>query len=390
MTLALVKGQIVSGEVDSAKAVDKWKVFRDACEARDLLGITQPALAVLNALLSFYPETMLKAETGLVVFPSNNHLAVRAHGISGTTLRRHLAALVDAGLVIRKDSPNGKRYARRDKSGSVETAFGFNLAPMLVRAEELARLALQVATERKALRVLKEELTLCRRDVRKLISAAVEEGAAGDWERIDDIYIDLVARIPRTAITSVLAPIAEEMAMLREEIVNILEMQIKIAKTDGNDDQIGCHIQNSKSESNTEFEPSFEKTQDESPKAKNQHPTEAIKAFPLSMVMRACPTLVDYAPGQSIGSWREFMGTAVFVRSMLGISPSAYQEACDIMGQEGAAVAMACILERGGHINSPGGYLRDLTRRAERGEFSLGPVLMALIRANGTGAQKTG
>jgi replication initiation protein RepC len=44
---------------------------------------------------------------------------------------------------------------------------------------------------------------------------------------------------------------------------------------------------------------------------------------------------------------------------------------------------IACILERGGHINSPGGYLRDLTRRTEKGEFAIGPMLMALARANG-------
>ncbi|MBU4527606.1 MAG: hypothetical protein KUA43_07440 [Hoeflea sp.] len=51
---------------------------------------------------------------------------------------------------------------------------------------------------------------------------------------------------------------------------------------------------------------------------------------------------------------------------------------------------MACILERAGHINSAGGYLRDLTSRAERGEFSLGPMLMAQIRANGTGERRAG
>ncbi|MGI2036316.1 replication initiation protein RepC, partial [Rhizobium panacihumi] len=38
---------------------------------------------------------------------------------------------------------------------------------------------------------------------------------------------------------------------------------------------------------------------------------------------------------------------------------------------------------RGGHINSAGGYLRNLTERSRRGEFSLGPVLMALLRARG-------
>jgi replication initiation protein RepC len=75
------------------------------------------------------------------------------------------------------------------------------------------------------------------------------------------------------------------------------------------------------------------------------------------------------------------MTAAVVVRSMLGVSPSAYQEACEVLGPENAAVAIACILERAGHITSAGGYLRDLTAKARRGEFSLGPMLMALMRA---------
>jgi replication initiation protein RepC len=60
------------------------------------------------------------------------------------------------------------------------------------------------------------------------------------------------------------------------------------------------------------------------------------------------------------------------------------------MGQHNAATIMACLLERAGHINSAGGYLRDLTRRAERGEFAIGPMLMALARSNGPSAKKTG
>nr|WP_234942047.1 replication initiation protein RepC [Ensifer adhaerens] len=52
---------------------------------------------------------------------------------------------------------------------------------------------------------------------------------------------------------------------------------------------------------------------------------------------------------------------------MLGVSPSAYEEACGILGAENAAAVMACILERAGHINSAGGYLSDFTRKAERG-----------------------
>jgi len=84
------------------------------------------------------------------------------------------------------------------------------------------------------------------------------------------------------------------------------------------------------------------------------------------------------------------MSAAVVVRSMLKVSPSAYQEGCDAMGPENAAAAVACILERANFINSAGGYLRDITRRTERGEFSLGPMIMALLRANGQGLCKLG
>ncbi|WP_037173991.1 plasmid replication protein RepC, partial [Rhizobium sp. Pop5] len=108
-----------------------------------------------------------------------------------------------------------------------------------------------------------------------------------------------------------------------------------------------------------------------------------LKSFPLGLVLQACPQILDYGPGGTIGNWRDLMSAAVIVRSMLGVSPSAYEEACAGMGPENAATVIACILERGGHINSPGGYLRDLTRRTERGEFAIGPMLMALVRANG-------
>lgn len=71
------------------------------------------------------------------------------------------------------------------------------------------------------------------------------------------------------------------------------------------------------------------------------------------------------------------------VRAMLGVSASAYDEAMAVMGPENAAIVMACILERAGQINSPGGYLRDLTRRARMGEFAVGPMLMAQLRLKG-------
>ena len=96
------------------------------------------------------------------------------------------------------------------------------------------------------------------------------------------------------------------------------------------------------------------------------------------MVLDACPDIVDYAK-TGIGNWRDFFATAAVIRPMIGISPSAWEEARDVMGEGQAATVVAAILQRGEAIASAGGYLRDLTEKARAGKFSVGPMLMALI-----------
>ncbi|CDZ67921.1 Replication initiation protein RepC [Neorhizobium galegae bv. orientalis] len=400
VSLALVKDQLAIAESSQGAPVDKWKVFRDVCEAREMFGLQDRAIAVLDALLTFYPELQLDAEHGLVVFPSNAQLSLRAHGITESTLRRHLGALVEAGLIHRRDSPNGKRYAHRDREGVIEQAYGFDLSPLLARAAELAVLAQEVVSERMRFRRAKEALTICRRDVRKLITAAIEEGATGNWGEVEAMYIAVLGRLPRYASRTQVETTLDEMELLRGEVLNLLENQLKDEIMHGNAIHNDRHIQNSKPESIYESEPSSRKEQGESLKetqtAENAKPGqtwasgETIKAFPLGMVLRACPQIMDYGPAGGIVHWRELMTAAVVVRSMLGVSPSAYEEACDVMGPENAAVAMACILERSSFINSPGGYLRDLTKRSGRGEFSLGPMLMALLKGNCEPARRAG
>ncbi|MCI9868504.1 replication initiation protein RepC [Rhizobium skierniewicense] len=392
-TLALVKGQLAITAPAPGTRVEKWKVFRDVCETRERLGLQDRALAVLDALLTFYPDTQLDADSGLVVFPSNAQLSVRAHGITESTLRRQLSALVDAGLIQRRDSPNGKRYVYRNRDGEIEQAYGFDLSPLLARAAELALLAQDVAADRMRFRRAKEALTICRRDIRKLITAAVEEGAPGDWAHTETIYIGILERHPRYPDRAQVEATLDELELLRTEVLNLLGMQTETKNMNGNANQNDRHIQNSNTESINELEPSSRKELGESlpeePHARNVKPAatkaklERIKAFPLGMVLRACPQIADYGPGGGISHWRELMTAAVVVRSMLGVSPSAYEEACNAMGPENAAVAMACILERSNFINSAGGYLRGLTKRSEQGEFSLGPMLMSLLRSSG-------
>lgn len=389
MTLALVRRQQAAKLIESGKIADKWKVFRDASAAMEALGIQSNSLAVLDALLSFYPENELRGDAQLIVFPSNMQLSLRAHSMPGSTLRRHLAALVEAGLIVRRDSANGKRFSRKSAAGDVDQAFGFDLSPLLLRSEELAMLAQDVIAARAAHRRAKEKLTICRRDTRKLITAAMEEGADGDWKLIEDTYINLVGRLPRTPTTAELTDILDEMEMLKDEILNCLESRDNSVNHSTNDAQFERHIQNSETDSIIEFEPSSEREQGAKLRV-SETSREPLKSFPLSLVLKACPQVSDYAPGGMVSSWRELMSAAVVIRSMLGVSASAYQDACEVIGPENAAVVMGCILERANMINSAGAYLRDLTRRAERAEFSIGPMVMAALKANNQTYLKTG
>ncbi|WP_312364695.1 plasmid replication protein RepC [Ensifer sp.] len=411
MTLGMLASQVVASEIDSHQPIDKWKLFRTACEAKAVIGVSDRALAVLNALLSFYPKVELTPGRGLVVFPSNTQLALRTHGMAGTTLRRHLAALVDAGLILRKDSPNGKRYARRDSKGSIGDAFGFDLSPLLARAQELQTAAAAIALARQEAQLARERLSLCRRDVTKLIDMLREADHSSNWQDIHDRYLHAVGALTRKPGLEEIEPILRELDGLRSETLNQLEILLNLQKLAANDSQNGRHIQSSHPDSSTESEPSLGK---ETAAVVNTEPqcrpsvgvpigqrpaasdngrnTETgpspqpsgrgAQAFPLVTVLRACPDIIDYGPGGEVRSWRDLMTAALVVRSMLNVSQGAHDEACRVLGPEVAATVMACILQRSTHIKSAGGYLRDLTRRALRQEFAAGPMIMALLRAS--------
>ena len=142
-----------------------------------------------------------------------------------------------------------------------------------------------------------------------------------------------------------------------------------------NESQFERHIQNSNPEP-IESEPGFPGSQGATAELQPEAPRVPQRSFPLGMVLEACPDIADYAR-HGIRSWRDFVATARLVRSALGISPSAWEDARTVLGDEDAAVVVAAILQRGEAIKSPGGYLRSLTEKARGGAFSLGPVLMA-------------
>lgn len=387
MTLALVKANTASRQIAEGSIVEKWQVYRWLCEGKSIVGVGDRALAVLSGLLSFYPDDQISEENGLMVFPSNAQLSLRAHGMADSTLRRNLAELVSCGLIIRRDSPNGKRFARKGQGGAVLEAFGFSLAPLLTRAVEFQRAAEQVRADCRALKLMRERITLHRRDIHKLVEAANEEGAPGDWGAVWRRFRAVVEAIPRRAALPELEAIVIDLAALHDEVDRMLESFMNSMNVSSNESQSERQQSDSNTDSTFVFEPAFEKSRAATEPASAT--AEKPRGYPIGLVMKACPEMADYAV-DGIGGWRDLMMTAAQVRGYLGVSPSAYEEACHVMGQEVAAIVIACILQRAQHINSAGGYLRVLTEKARAGQFSVGPMLMAALKANGATARMTG
>ncbi len=379
LSLAMMTAQAVAKACPDDALAHKWRVFRDVTEAKERLGLSDRALAVLSALLTFHPETTLSPGSDLTVFPSNRELSLRAHGPSPATLRRALAQLVESGLVVRRDSPNGKRYARRDSHGAIAQAFGFDLMPLLARGAEFAQLAQEVRVAAKARALLREEISLHRRDIAKTLTAASEAHWPGPWHDFQERFEGLGGMPSRAAAEPVLHETAAALRVLRADVDKWLAYMANCTETTGNESQTERHHQNSNPDPALESELVFQEGQAATTSSSDARQSPEARAIPLRMVLEACPDVTLYSRS-GISTWSDLFTATTVVRPSLGISPSAWEAAVAAMGPEQATAVLAAILQRAAMINSPGGYLRNLTEKARTGGFSAWPMILALWR----------
>lgn len=374
---------------------DKWRILRDLTEAKAIYDLSDRAIAVLEALLSFHPERQLDGSKPLIVFPSNQQLSLRTRGMSPATIRRHLAALVAAGLIFRRDSPNGKRYCRRDSHGAPQDMFGFDLAPLALAAERIARGAETVRAEERARQALRAEVTLHLRDIAKLLQAALNEGRAGDWDGYEARLRALSGRVSRNASFAVLTERKIALLKLRADVETTYLDAVSSSFQD--EEMSACvhqyehHIQNPESDqihesACEEVEGCYPANNYVSEDAQRHTDTDLTQPsnrqnLSLPRILKACPQIADYSRN-GIRNWADFMGAIALVRAMLRISPACWNTACAAMGEAEAAIAVAAILERAEQIRSPGSYLRALAQKAGPGR-SAGLAMMQALERQG-------
>lgn len=342
-----------------------------------------------------------------IVWPSAS-VQQEALGLSPTRVKALNRALIEAGLVAMRDSPNGKRYGKRDPKGRIIEAYGFDLSPIATRHAEFVRLAAEAKAEREALRRLRRRATIARNGIAQLVETAAEHGfqdaewtrLAGDTKAITKA-VRKVERVEEVALA--VDNLERRQISARERLEHLLSGVTLKAHASVNIDPKGAengpHQYTYKPSpyprEDTVIAGSEESSRIGEAGAPAQTPGRRDVAERGRVLKLAPDELVRLAPRLKLHlrradpTWPEVVDAAAFLRSDLDVSKSLWGEACLAMGREQAAIAIGIVSTKDpGHFRTTaGGYFHGMVTKAKAGELNLDRTLWALRRA---GRPRTG
>ncbi|MFG6082577.1 plasmid replication protein RepC [Paracoccus litorisediminis] len=369
---------------------NKWELFRELSKAKASFALSERDLTVLQGLISFFPHDELADGTEMVVFPSNKSICERLNGMADSTMRRHLANLISAGIIARRDSPNGKRYCRNDKKSRI--AFGFDLSPLLHRSVEIRHAADTARQSEEEIKRLREALSLMRRDLIALAAhGATIQPELYLWADIHELVTTTNRQWRRKLAL-------EELRVLQKEF-SLRLTDAKQALSDAHAAEMNSSaVQNEQHYHNTKkryYDSELAQTQNRCrTENRSDHIDEGMHesstptgyldmppatSLPLHLVAKSCPTVQTFYD-EPIETWSQLHKAACFLSTSMGINRSVWEEAQQQMGKPQASVVLAAMLERFSEIRSPGAYLRSLSAKAKDGKFSCVPMIAALLR----------
>lgn len=343
-----------------------------------------------------------------IVWPSAS-MQQEALSLSPTRVKALNRALIEAGLVTMRDSPNGKRYGKRDAKGRIVEAYGFDLSPLALRHGEFVRLAEEARAEREELRRLRRRATIARNGIAQIIETAAEYGFTGeDWRRLAGETRDLAQAIRNAERPDMVAlavdGLERSQRSARERLENLLA---EVARKSGEAvNPVPMGAENGPHQYT--YKPSLYPEQDTVIAAeggssaigeRSGHNQAAVRreSSERGKVLRLVPDeLVRLAPRlkpyllRSDPTWPELVDAAGWLRSDLDVSKSLWGEACLAMGREQAAIAIAIVSTKPAeHFRTtPGGYFHGMVAKAKAGELNLDRTLWALRRAGDSGPRR--
>jgi replication initiation protein RepC len=321
-------------------------------------------------------------------------LQQEALGLSETQAKRLNRCLIEAGLVTMRDSPNGKRYGRRDLKGRIVEAYGFDLSPLAARYSEFLPLAEEGRAEREAMGRLRRRATIARKGIVQILETAHDYGLTGEeWAALEtdaQAIAQTLKRVERpdemeVGVTSLERRQREARARL-EVLLNDVkkapsEVQNKPHQYTYNPPVYPQKDTVIAAKTCSELaEPSVPQSSEAEPRTRPEK--GMVHGIRPDELVRLTPKLKPYLRRAS-PTWPDIIDAADWLRHDLGVSKSLWGEACLAMGREPAAVALAIVsTKEAAHFRtSPGGYFHGMVAKAKAGELYLERTVWAMRRA---------
>lgn len=343
-----------------------------------------------------------------IVWPSARHQA-DALDLSESQVRRLNAALIDARLITAHDSPNGKRYGRRDARGRIIEAYGFDLSPLAARLAEFRAAAAAHRADRAAVAHLRRRATIARNSLRQTWATYHEQGLA------DPALPGLVtaAKAASAALRGLdhadqLTPAVDHLERIAATARQALELALAVPITSPDSVEMRAKPRINAPHITTTNPTSYPsdtvmasdecsrrqrraQIKDLAADRKNSQQTDREARTDGGSVLKIRPDeLASLAPAlrpylrRPSPSWPEIVDAADWLRHDLGVSKPLWGEACLAMGRERAAIALALVSTKPlAHFKStPGGYFHAMVARAKAGTLHLDRSIWSLRAQN--------
>jgi replication initiation protein RepC len=328
-----------------------------------------------------------------IVWPSAL-LQQEALGVSETQAKRVNRYLIELGLITMKDSPNGKRYGRRDARGRIVEAYGFDLSPLAARYQEFVQLAEEGRAEREAMGRLRRRATIARKGIVQILETARDYDLRGEeWPTLEREARTIVQELRRTDRLDDMEARVVSLEQRQQDARSRLEMLLKDVKKTPSQPENAPHQytykpnpypdQDTVITSTTSSEaPDSSVSSSAAPEALKRPEKGNVHGIRPDELVKLAPRLKPYLRRPN-PTWSEIIDAADWLRHDLDVSKPLWGDACLAMGRDLAAVALAIVSTKDPeHFRTtPGGYFHGMVQKAKAGELHLERTVWAMRRA---------
>lgn len=362
-------------------------------EAAPQLGISARLVHAVDWLFRFAQPQDWEQGARPIVWPSAR-MQQECLGLSSTQAKAINRRLIELGLISMKDSPNGKRYGRRDPKGRIVEAYGFDLSPIAARYAEFRRLAEEGRAERLLMGRLRRRATIARKAILQILETAAEYGHAGEeWVTLRHDCHALARALKEVERSDEME--VGVLSLERRQQAARTRLEALLGSVDSNPmgPENRPHYNNYKPTPDPEQDTVMASkecsrggeggTQTPAPEPRKRPERGMLHGIAPDELVRLAPRLKPYLRRPN-PSWSDIVEAADWLRHDLGVSKPLWGDACLAMGRDLAAIALAIVsTKEAEHFrSSPGGYFHGMVAKARAGELHLERTVWALRRAS--------